>query len=65
VTIPLAGALFFGIVAIAVLHGGSNSDAGFEDLFFASCWLVVAIAAGLITTGVLLRNPRHKRVNGV
>jgi len=54
VTIPLAGAIFFGILTLWVMFGEPVGDVG-RGLFITLSCLAVAIAAGFITAGVLLR----------
>lgn len=56
ITIPVAGGLFFGILAI-LTYG--NPYYGLAPFYSLGC-LVVALAAGLTTIGILLRKAPPK-----
>jgi hypothetical protein len=56
VTVPLAGAIFFGIVCFQLLREADTDSSDLVVFLFITLFcLVVAIAAGLITAGILLR----------
>lgn len=58
ITVPTAGAIFFGIITL-LNRNEEGADWGLP-LFFALTCLAIAVAAGLITTGVLLRKAQPK-----
>jgi Na+/proline symporter len=61
VFIPLAGAVFFSVLAINLRHDPTGAADYLATVLFALVCLVVAISAGLITAGVLLRKATPKR----